>query len=93
MECATAPRGHAAEAVAELKQRDGGDLLKFGTGPFSRTLLEHGLLDELHVWIFPVLVGEGQRLIDGIEVTHLDLVETTRFASGIVVNAYGPKSS
>jgi hypothetical protein len=36
-------------------------------------------------------VGQGQRLIDGIDLTHLDLVETTRFASGIVVNAYEPK--
>ena len=83
--------GDAAEAVAELKQRDGENLLKYGTGRFSRTLIENGLLDELHVWIFPVLVGEGQRLIDGIDVTHLQLVDTTRFESGIVVNAYAPK--
>jgi dihydrofolate reductase len=84
-------QGDAAEAVAELKRQDGANLLKYGTGPFSKTLLENGLLDELHVWIFPVLVGQGQRLIDGIDLTHLDLVETTRFASGIVVNAYEPK--
>jgi dihydrofolate reductase len=84
-------QGDAAEAVAELKQREGANLLKYGTGSFSKTLLEHGLLDELHVWIFPVLVGDGQRLIDGIDVTHLDLIETTRFGSGIVVNAYAPK--
>jgi hypothetical protein len=38
-----------------------------------------------------VLVGDGQRLIDGIDVTHLDLIETTRFGSGIVVNSYTPK--
>ena len=83
--------GDAVEAVAELKRRDGGDLLKYGTGEFSRALIENGLLDELHVWIFPVLVGGGQRLIDGIGVTHLERVATTSFASGIVVNAYAPK--
>ena len=83
--------GDAAEAVAALKEQPGENLLKFGTGSFSKTLLEHGLLDELHVWIFPVLVGNGQRLIDGIDVTHLDLIQTTRFGSGIVVNAYAPK--
>ena len=44
------------------------------------------------MWIFPVLVGGGQRLIDGIDVTHLELVETTPFESGIVVNTYAPKS-
>ena len=43
------------------------------------------------MWIFPVLVGGGQRLIDGIDVTHLELVETTPFESGIVVNTYAPK--
>ena len=86
-------QGDAVEAVAELKQRDGGDLLKYGTGELTRTLLENGLLDELHVWIFPVLVGGGQRLIDGIDVTHLERVETTPFQSGIVVNAYAPKES
>jgi dihydrofolate reductase len=84
--------GDAVEAVAELKQRDGGDLLKYGTGEFSRALIENGLLDELHIWIFPVLVGSGQRLIDGIAITHLELVATTSFKSGIVVNAYAPKA-
>ncbi len=83
--------GDAAEAVATLKEREGENLLKFGTGEFSRTLLEHGLLDELHIWIFPVLAGGGQRLTDGIETTHLELVETTPFSSGIVVNTYAPK--
>ena len=84
--------GDAVEAVAELKRGTASDLLKYGTGELSRTLLENGLLDELHVWIFPVLAGGGQRLIDGIGVTHLDLVATTSFKSGIVVNTYAPKA-
>jgi len=41
--------------------------------------------------VFPVLAGSGQSLIDGIDATHLQLVETTPFASGIVVNTYAPK--
>ena len=89
---ATILDGDAAEAVAALKGEEGGDLLKFGTGELDRTLLEHGLVDEFHFWIFPVLAGGGQRLIDGIETTHLELVETTRLASGIVVNTYTPKA-
>lgn len=83
--------GDAAEAVAKLKQQPGENLLKFGTGGFSKTLLEHGLIDELHLWIFPVLAGSGQRLIDGIEPMHLELLETTPFSTGLVVNTYGPK--
>ena len=88
---ATVLEGDAAEAIAALKAEDGGDLLKFGTGELDRALLEHGLLDELHFWVFPVLVGSGQRLIEGIPTTHLELVDTTRFGSGIIANTYTPK--
>ena len=89
---ATVLDGDAADEVAKLKNQPGENILKFGTGELDRALLEHGLLDELHLWIFPVLAGEGQRLIDGIETTHLTLVETTPFRSGIVVNTYAPKA-
>ena len=88
---ATIIEGDVAEEVAKLKEQPGENLLKYGTGELDRTLLAHGLVDEFHFWIFPVLAGGGQRLIEGIETTHLDLVETTRFGSGIVVNAYAPK--
>lgn len=83
--------GDVAQAVAALKEQPGANVLKFGTGELDRTLLANGLLDELHLWIFPVLAGEGERLIDGMDTTHLALLDTTRFASGIVVNTYGPK--
>ena len=88
---ATILDGDVAEEVAKLKEQPGKDLLKFGTGELDRTLLEHGLVDELHFWIFPVLAGSGQPLIEGVEQTHLDLVDSTRFGSGIVVNTYAPK--
>jgi len=82
--------GDVAEAVAELKAEAGEDILKFGTGELDRTLIANGLVDEFHFWMFPVLAGSGQSLIDGIDVTHLQLVETTPFASGIVVHTYTP---
>jgi dihydrofolate reductase len=84
--------GDVAERVAELKRRPGSDLLKFGTGELDQTLLEHGLIDELHLWVFPVIAGTGQRLLDGIDTTYLKLLETTTFASGIVVHTYAPES-
>jgi dihydrofolate reductase len=65
-------------------------VLKYGTGELDRTLLSHGLVDELHFWVFPVLAGSGTRLIDGIGVTHLKLVGMERFSSGIVVLTYTP---
>jgi len=88
---ATVLSGDTAEAVAALKAEDGGDLLKFGTGELDRTLIENGLVDEFHFWIFPVVAGSGIRLLDGVSTTHLPLLDTTTFASGIVVHTYGPK--
>lgn len=78
--------------VAAVKARTEGDLLKFGTGELDRTLLENDLLDELHLWVFPVIVGSGPRVLDGVvPTTHLLLLGTTPLDSGIVIHRYGPK--
>ena len=87
------PRRRSRRGGRRLKEEDGGDLLKYGTGELDRALLENELVDELHFWVFPVLAGGGQRLIEGIDTMHLELVDSTRFRSGIVVNTYVPKRS
>ncbi|PZG13074.1 dihydrofolate reductase family protein [Nonomuraea aridisoli] len=84
-------QGDVATAVAELKRQPGENILKFGTGELDRTLIAHDLVDEFHFWTFPTIAGSGDRLLDGLDVTHLRLLETTRFESGIVVLTYGPK--
>jgi dihydrofolate reductase len=65
--------------------------LKFGTGELDRALMQHDLVDEFHFWVYPVAVGAGRRLFDGIDTTHLTLLESTRFKSGIVVLVCAPK--
>jgi dihydrofolate reductase len=90
---ATVLQGDVAEEVAKLKQHTGENILKFGTGELDRTLLEHDLVDEFHFWLFPVAAGAGQRLFDGIDLTHLNLVDTTTFKSGIVVLTYAPPTA
>jgi len=88
---ATLITGDVADEVAELKRQPGENILKFGTGQLDRALIERNLVDEFHFWFFPIVAGSGERLLDGLDVTHLKLVSTTPFASGIVVLTYAPK--
>ena len=84
-------QGDIAEAVAKLKEGGDGTLLKYGTGPVSQALLEGGQLDELHLWVFPFIAGDGVRLLPGLATTHLDLAEVTEVGNGVVVLTYTPK--
>jgi dihydrofolate reductase len=79
-----------AGEIEKLKQEPGGDILKFGTGELDRTLIEHGLIDEFHFWVFPVVAGAGDRLLEGIGLTHLRLIDTSVLRSGIVVHVCAP---
>jgi dihydrofolate reductase len=81
------------DAVRELKAQPGGDILKIGTsGSFSRTLLEHRLVDEYLFWLFPVIAGSGARLYDGIDTTDFDLVNVRQLENGILGLTYVPST-
>ncbi|WP_112237454.1 dihydrofolate reductase family protein [Kribbella monticola] len=84
--------GDAVEAVRRLKEQEGGTLIKYGTGEFSKALLDAKLVDEYHFWVFPVVAGSGDRLFDGQPLTHLELLGSTTFKSGIVVHKLAPKA-
>ena len=56
-----------------------------------RSLLNHGLLDELKLMIHPILVGSGKRLFEGGEgQTKLELVDSRTFSTGVVYLTYRP---
>ena len=81
------------DAVRELKEQPGGDILKVGTGgSFSRTLLEHRLVDEYLFWLFPVIAGSGERLYDGIDTMEFDLIDLKRLDNGILGLTYRPNA-
>jgi dihydrofolate reductase len=82
--------GDAVEAVAKLKGAGAGTLVKYGNGPFSRALVEAGLLDELHLSISPFVAGSGESLLSGISTTAVDLTEVTELGNGAVVLTYTP---
>jgi len=88
---ATLIEGDVVEAVRKLKQQPGGDILKVGTGgSFSRTLLEHRLVDEYLFWLFPVIAGSGRHLYEGIDTTEFELGDVKRLDNGILGLTYTP---
>ena len=84
-------RSRRRREVAKLKQQHGENMLKFGTGELDRTLIARTGSSTSSIWVFPVLAGGGQRLIEGIDPTHLKLVDTETFTTGIVVHVCAPK--
>ena len=82
--------GDVPEAVAELKRQPGEDLVMYGGHELMHSLLEHDLVDEFRLWVYPVVLGKGRRLFqDGVELGALELLEERRLAGGIVYLRYG----
>ena len=83
--------GDVAEAVSKLKLEDGGDILVAGSRTLVHTLMEHDLVDEYRIMLFPIVLGSGRRLFpDTPDKTVLKLVDTKTFDSGVVVHTYPP---
>jgi dihydrofolate reductase len=80
----------AAAAIARLKQQPGKDLVKYGTSRLDDLLLREHLLDELHLWYMPVVVGAGQRLFEDVDSSVLDLrlTDQRRLGNGSVILSY-----
>ncbi|HEY2160956.1 MAG TPA: dihydrofolate reductase family protein [Solirubrobacteraceae bacterium] len=77
--------------VARLRNEVSGDILVAGSGRLTRGLLDHGLLDELHLMVFPVVLGSGRHLLDGVAgPVNLDLAET-RSAGDTLITIYTAK--
>jgi dihydrofolate reductase len=82
---------YSAEAIRDLKQRVDGDLYVSGSATLVRAMLADGLVDELHLFVFPVALGAGLRLFpDGGAQTKLKLAGDESYDSGVVHLTYGP---
>ena len=83
--------GHVAAAVGELKATPGRELQVHGSGALFRWLLDNDLVDEMNLFIFPVVVGQGTRLFpDTGRDTALDLVESRVAPKGVTIQVYRP---
>ena len=83
-------QGDVVEEIRKLKQEPGKSLLQYGVGELTHTMLEHGLVDELHFLVFPFAFGEGPRIFEHMGVNTLKLIGTRTFSSGVVALIYQP---
>ena len=84
--------GDAVEAVSKLKAEADGEIVVHGSARLVQALIEHDLVDELRLMLFPVVLGRGKRLFG--ETTgkkSLRLVESRTVGDGVVVLIYRRK--
>jgi dihydrofolate reductase len=83
--------GDVPEAVSRLKQSEGPDLLTQGSSVLVQSLLAAGLVDELNLLIFPVLLGRGKKLLgDAAKPGELELVSSRTSTTGVIIARYRP---
>jgi dihydrofolate reductase len=91
----TVIKGNVAEEVSKLKREQGGDIVVHGSAQLVRALMEHDLVDEYRLMVFPVVLGSGKRLFgDTSDKATLRLVDAHPVGSdGVVILTYKPAGS
>lgn len=84
-------KGDAAEEIKKLKKQSGKNLLQYGVGELTHTMLEHDLIDEFRIMVYPFTYGEGPRIFDHMGINTMNLLDTKTFSSGVVCLRYQPK--
>jgi dihydrofolate reductase len=82
-------KGDIVEEITRLKKQDGSDIIAYGGATFVSSLIEHGLIDELHLFVNPAAIGSGLPIFKGNQ--KLTLIKASPFDCGIVVLKYEPK--
>jgi dihydrofolate reductase len=83
--------GDAAEEVAKLKDQPGKNIAVLGSGDLVQTLIEHELVDEYFLAVFPIVLGSGKRLFrEADEARRLSLVDSKVTGTGGVMLTYRP---
>jgi dihydrofolate reductase len=87
----TVLRGDVVHEISKLKQELNGEILVAGSFRLLRTLVEHDLVDELRLKVFPVVLGAGERLFgETSDKKPLRLVDARTLGGGVVVLTYEP---
>jgi dihydrofolate reductase len=83
--------GDPVAEIKRLKEEPGKDIVQYGFGQLSFALLEHGLLDELRLWVHPLFVGNAEPselLYRPTPSVHFDLIDTTSLENGVVILSF-----
>ena len=87
----TVLEGNVAQAVARLKEEQDGDIVVHGSPQLVQALLEHDLVDELRLMVYPVVLGSGKRLFgDTSDKKPLRLVDSKVVGEGVSILIYAP---
>jgi dihydrofolate reductase len=85
----TVLKGNVVDEVSKLKQEIHGEIVVYASRPLVRTLMEHDLVDELRLMVFPVVLGAGERLFGETSDTKpMRLLETRRVGEGLAYLRY-----
>jgi dihydrofolate reductase len=86
--------GDVVEEVSRLKQEQDGDIVVHGSPQLVQTLLEHDLVDELRLMVFPVVLGSGKRLFgETSDKKPLRLTDTKVVGDGVAILTYRPAAA
>jgi dihydrofolate reductase len=87
----TVLRGDVVEEVSKLRQKLDGNIVVHGSAQLVQTLIEHDLVDELRLMVFPIILGTGKRLFgDRSDKKRLRLSESKTVGDGIAILIFKP---
>ena len=82
-------KGDVAQEIARLKAGDGPEIQVHGSGNLIQTLLKHNLIDAMHLWIFPVSIGNGKRFFgEGTFPSGFKLLASKTSTTGVIIATY-----
>jgi dihydrofolate reductase len=85
-------KSKVVDEIFKLKAATGGNILVAGSGQLVETLMQHDLVDELRLMVFPVILGNGKRLFnEGNKKAAMRLVEVKPVGSGVIILIYHPE--
>ncbi len=82
-------KGDLVDEISRLKEQQGKDIIVYGGAAFVSSLIKQGLIDEFHLFINPIAIGNGMSIFKTLDnFQKMVLESSTAFSCGIVVNRY-----